>query len=318
VTPMNDLASLVRAVLPVIVLAALIGVVGAWDATFLSASNLLSVASDTMTLFLMASGVTIVIIIGGIDLSVQAVASMASCIVAAYLPRWGAATIPAALAAGAVAGWIGGVASTRLRIPSFIATLAVSGVVTSAAYWFSATRAINIPEGLSQAYLSWTVGTTFGFPREVWVGLFALVALTFVLDLTPFGRRVRAIGSQERAALAAGLHVDRVKIAAFTLSGLMAGLAGVVMSARLGSGSPVLANEFLLPAIACIIVGGTSITGGVGSIWRTFVGALILQVVRIGMTYMGVTVFAQQIVFGFILVAAVAVTMDRRKVLIVK
>ena len=315
---MNDLASAVRVFLPLVVLAALIGFVGAWDASFLSASNLLSVAGDTMTLFLMASGVTIVIIIGGIDLSVQAVASMASCIVAAYLPQFGVAALFAAVFAGALAGWFGGFASTRLRIPSFIATLAVSGVVTSAGYWFSGTRALNISDSLSNRYLSWAVGTTLGVPREVWVGLAALAALTFALDLTPFGRRVRAIGSQELAAVAAGLHVDRVKIAAFTLSGLMAGLAGVVMSARLGSGSPVLANEFLLPAIACIIVGGTSITGGVGSIWRTFVGALILQVVRIGMTYMGVTVFAQQIVFGFILVAAVAVTMDRRKVLIVK
>jgi ribose transport system permease protein len=315
---MNDLASIVRAFLPLIVLAALIGVVAAWDATFLSAANLLNVAADTMTLFLMASGVTIVIIIGGIDLSVQAVASMASCIVAAYLPKWGAAAVPFALFASGFAGWLGGAASTRLRIPSFIATLAVSGVVTSAGYWFSSTRALNISDALSSRYLFWAVGTTLGVPREVWVGLVALAALSFALDLTSFGRRVRAIGSQERAAIAAGLHVDRAKIAAFTLSGLMAGLAGVVMSARLGSGSPVLANEFLLPAVACIIVGGTSITGGVGSIWRTFVGALILQVVRIGMTYMGVTVFAQQIVFGFILVAAVAVTMDRRKVLIVK
>lgn len=315
---MHDYRTTFLALLPLIVLAALIGVVGGWDATFLSASNLLSVASDTMTLFLMASGVTIVIIIGGIDLSVQTVASMTSCIVAAYLPIWGAAALPAALFAGALAGLIGGLASTRLRIPSFIATLAVSGVVTSAGYWFSGTRSINIPGDLSNRYLFWAVGTTFGVPREVWVGLVALAGLSFALDLTPFGRRVRAIGSQERAAIAAGLNVDRVKIIAFTLSGLMAGLAGVVMSARLGSGSPVLANEFLLPAIACIIVGGTSITGGVGSIWRTFVGALILQVVRIGMTYMGVTVFAQQIVFGFILVAAVAVTMDRRKVLIIK
>jgi ribose transport system permease protein len=307
-----------RTILPLVVLAALIGIVGAWDRTFLSPANLLGVASDTMTLFLMASGVTIVIIIGGIDLSIQAVASMASCIIAAYLPRWGWGAAPAALAAGAVAGLIGGLASTRLRIPSFIATLAVSGVVTTAAYWVSATRAINIPENLSNPYLLWAVGTTLGVPREIWVGLAALAALTILLDLTAFGRRARAVGAQERAAIAAGVPVERVKIAAFTLSGLMAGLAGVVMSARLGSGSPVLANEFLLPAVACIIVGGTSITGGVGSIWRTFVGALILQVVRIGMTYMGVTVFAQQIVFGFILVAAVAATMDRRKVLVVK
>ena len=161
--------------------------------------------------------------------------------------------------------------STRLRIPSFIATLAVSGVVLSA-----------------------------------------------ILGMTPFGRLVRGIGAQERAVMASGIDVDRIKIAAYTLSGTMAGIAGVVMAARLGSGSPTLANEFLLPAIACIVVGGTAITGGVGSVWRTFIGALIVQVVRIGMTFIGVSVFAQQIVFGFILVAAVAVTMDRTKVLIIK
>ena len=102
------------------------------------------------------------------------------------------------------------------------------------------------------------------------------------------------------------------------LSGTMAGVAGIVMAARLGSGSPTLASEFLLPAIACIVVGGTAITGGVGSVWRTFVGALIVQVVRIGMTFVGVSAFAQQIVFGFILVAAVAITMDRSKIAIVK
>jgi len=90
------------------------------------------------------------------------------------------------------------------------------------------------------------------------------------------------------------------------------------MAARLGSGSPTLANEFLLPAIACIIVGGTAITGGVGSIWKTFVGALIVAVMRIGMTFVGVTVFAQQIVFGLVLVLAVAITMDRTKVTVVK
>jgi ribose transport system permease protein len=129
---------------------------------------------------------------------------------------------------------------------------------------------------------------------------------------------VRAIGSQERAVMASGIDVDRTKIAAYALSGTMAGVAGILMAARLGSGSPTLASEFLLPAIACIVVGGTAITGGVGSVWRTFVGALIVQVVRIGMTFVGVSAFAQQIIFGFILVAAVAITMDRSKIAVVK
>ena len=304
--------------LPSIVLVALVLFVGFYDGTFFSRGNLLTVGADTMTLFLMASGVTLVIMMGGIDLSIQAVASMTSCIVAAYLARLGFLAVPLAVLGGMMAGFAGGVVSTKLRIPSFIATLAVSGVVTTAAYWFSDTRSVNIPAELRSSYLFWAVGETFGVPNEIWCGLVFLAILSAILSLTPFGRMVRAIGSQERAVLASGVAVDRYKIAAFTISGMMAGIAGVVMAARLGSGSPTLANEFLLPAIACIIVGGTAITGGVGSIWRTFIGALIVQVVRIGMTFMGVSVFAQQIVFGLILVAAVAVTMDRGKILVIK
>jgi ribose transport system permease protein len=304
--------------LPIVVLVALVLIVGLYDRTFFSLANFLTVTADTMTLFLMASGVTLVIMMGGIDLSIQAVASMASCILAVYLPRYGFFAVPLAVLGGAVAGFLGGVVSTRLRIPSFIATLAVSGLVITAGYWVSETRSVNISDELSDAYLSWAVGETLGVHNEIWVGVAFMLILSAVLGLTPFGRLVRAIGSQERAVIASGIDVDRTKIMAYTLSGTMAGVAGVVMAARLGSGSPILANEFLLPAIACIVVGGTAITGGVGSVWRTFVGALIVQVVRIGMTFMGVSVFAQQIIFGFILVAAVAITMDRGKISVIK
>jgi len=234
------------------------------------------------------------------------------------LPRLGFAAVPLAIFGGAVAGFLGGIVSTKLRIPSFIATLAVSGVVTSAGYWYSTERSIDISAKDSARNLSWAVGAIAGVPNEIWIGLVFLAILSALLGLTPFGRLVRGIGAQERAVMASGIDVDRTKIATYVLSGTMAGVAGVVMAARLGSGSPTLANEFLLPAIACIVVGGTAITGGVGSIWRTFVGALIVQVVRIGMTYVGVSAFAQQIVFGFLLVAAVAITMDRSKVAVIK
>jgi ribose transport system permease protein len=313
-----DIRERLQTYLPIVVLVALVLFVGLYDRTFFSLANFLTVTADTMTLFLMASGVTLVIMMGGIDLSIQAVASMASCILAVYLPRYGFFAVPLAVLGGAVAGLLGGLVSTKLRIPSFIATLAVSGLVITAAYWFSETRSVNIPGELSDAYLGWAVGEMLGIPNEIWVGVAFMFVLSAVLGLTPFGRLVRAIGSQERAVIASGIDVDRTKIAAYTLSGTMAGVAGVVMAARLGSGSPILANEFLLPAIACIVVGGTAITGGVGSVWRTFVGALIVQVVRIGMTFMGVSVFAQQIIFGFILVAAVAITMDRSKITVTK
>jgi ribose transport system permease protein len=317
-TGRQSLAQLLQTWMPVIVLAILVLIVGTYDPTFFSIQNLLTLTSDTMTLFLMAAGVTLVIMMGGIDLSVQAVASMTSCILAVYLARFGVWAIPLAVLGGVAAGFAGGVISTSLRIPSFIATLAISGVVLSAGFWFTEAKSVSLSAEISQSYLFWVIDDFLGVPNEIWVGLFFLALLSAVLSLTPYGRLVRGIGAQENAVLASGINVDRIKIITYTLSGAMAGVAGVVMGARLGSGSPTLANEFLLPAIAAIVVGGTAITGGVGSIWRTFVGALIVQVVRIGMTFMGVSVFAQQIVFGFILVAAVALTMDRAKILVVK
>lgn len=301
-----------------VVLIVLVLAISIYDHTFFSVGNLLTVMADTMTLFLMASGVTLVIMLGGIDLSVQSVASMASCVLAVYLPRFGVGAIGLAVLSGVASGFLGGLVSNKLRIPSFIATLAVSGVVTSFAFYVSDTHSVNIPGDLSAVYLSWAVGSFLGVPCEIWVGLVCLGVLNSVLTLTPFGRLVRAIGSQERAVLASGIDVSRQKLIAFTLSGTMAAIAGVVMAARLGSGSPTLANEFLLPAIACVIVGGTAVTGGIGSIWRTYLGALIIQVVRIGMTFVGISVFAQQIVFGLLLVAAVAITMDRSKVSVIK
>lgn len=308
----------IAAWLPIFLLVGLVIAIGIVDRGFFSVSNLLTISADTMTLFLMASGLTFVIMMGGIDLSVQAIASMSSCILAVYVSRLGFAAVPLAVFGGLIAGIFSAYMSTRLRIPSFIATLAVSGVVLSAGFWFSDERSVNIPAEDRDAYLFWAVGDTFGIPNEILVGLVALAVLSVLLQLTSFGRIVRGIGAQEPAVIASGVNVDRVKVYAFALSGLMAGVAGVIMGARLGSGSPTLANEFLLPAISAVVVGGTAITGGVGTVWRTLVGALIIQVVRIGMTFVGISVFAQQIVFGVLLVVAVAVTMDRDKVLVVK
>ena len=135
---------------------------------------------------------------------------------------------------------------------------------------------------------------------------------------TRFGRYSAAIGAGEPAAYASGVKVGRQKIFAFVLSAAFAAVAGVVLAGRLASGSPTLAAELLLPSIAAVVVGGTAITGGVGSIWRTLVGALIISVVRIGMTFLGVNIFAQNIVFGAVLICAVAITIDRTKIPIVK
>ena len=303
---------------PVATLVALVLVVGAFSPAFLDANTLMLLAGDTATLFIMAAGLTFVIMLGGIDLSVQAVASLASVVMAASLPAVGGLCVLVAVASGVLAGFISGVAQTRLRIPSFIATLAVSGIAAASALVLSGSRSVPIPPDLRATMFAWAAGHSFGLPNDILVALAVLAVSLFVERATVFGRWSIAVGAGEPAALVAGVPVDRVKVMALCVSGGLAALAGVVMGARLSSGSPTLANEFLLPAVAAVCVGGTALTGGVGSVLRTLVGALIVSVVRIGMTFINVDPFAQQIVFGAVLVAAVAATIDRSKIPIVK
>lgn len=307
----------VRQWLPLTTLVILVILVGTFQPAFLEVSTLLQLASDTAVLFILATGVTFVIMLGGIDLSIQSMASLSSVVVALTLTRYGYAAFVLAFALGVLAGLLSGIAHVRLRIPSFIATLAMGGVLYSAALVTSRERSITLGES-ERAYLGWITGSLFGIPNVVLIALVVLAIAHVLQSRTPFGRYSAAIGAGEPAAYASGVKVDRQKIFAFMLSASCAALAGIVLVGRLASGSPTLASELLLPSIAAVVVGGTSITGGVGSIWRTLVGALIISVVRIGMTFLGVNIFAQNIVFGVVLVAAVAITIDRSKIPIVK
>lgn len=307
----------VRQWLPLVTLVILVILVGAFQPAFLEVNTLLQLASDTAVLFILATGVTFVIMLGGIDLSIQSMASLSSVVVALTLARYGYAAFVLAFGLGVLAGLLSGIAHVRLRIPSFIATLAMGGVLYSAALVTSRERSITLGES-ERAYLGWITGSLFGIPNVVIIALVVLAIAHVLQSRTRFGRYSAAIGAGEPAAYASGVKVDRQKIFAFMLSAGCAALAGIVLVGRLASGSPTLASELLLPSIAAVVVGGTSITGGVGSIWRTLVGALIISVVRIGMTFLGVNIFAQNIVFGVVLVAAVAITIDRSKIPIVK
>ncbi|MBV8565270.1 MAG: ABC transporter permease [Methylobacteriaceae bacterium] len=303
--------------LPLLTLVALILIVGASQPEFLDPGHLLDLAGDTAVLFVLASGVSFAIMLGGIDLSIEAMASLASVVVALTVGRLGYASFVLAVLIGAIAGWLGGLAHVKLKIPSFIATLAVGGVLSGIALVISHERSITLVES-ERGYLGWITDVSFGVPHEVIIGAVLLMAADIVQRRTSFGRYSAAIGAGEAAAYASGVKVGRQKIIAFILSGSFAAFAGVMLAGRLTSGSPTLATGLLLPAIAAVVVGGTAITGGVGSIWRTLIGALIISVVRTGMTFLGIDIFAQQIVFGAVLVFAVAVTIDRSKIPIVK
>lgn len=303
--------------LPFATLIVLVGLVGIMEPEFLVPSTLLQLAGDTAVLFILAAGVTFVIMLGGIDLSLQSMASLASVVVALTVARLGYGSFVLAVALGALAGFLSGLAHVRLKIPSFIATLAMGGVLFSTALVISKERSITL-EDSERGLQTWITGSLFGIPNVVIIGFVVLVVGHVLQSHTAFGRYSAAIGAGEPAAYASGVKVDRQKVLAYILSGSFAALAGVILAGRLASGSPTLASELLLPAIAAVVVGGTAITGGVGSIWRTLIGALIISVVRIGMTFLGVNIFAQNIVFGAVLIAAVAITIDRSKIPIVK
>jgi ribose transport system permease protein len=285
---------------------------------FMALSTQLGLLADSSTLFIMAAGTTFVVLLGSIDLSLQSVASLASVMVALFLPRYGAWAAVIALAASFAIGLLSGVIQTVLRIPSFIATLAISGIASAAALTLSGTRSIAISDDMRNASLGWTTGTSFGIQHEILLAVAVFAFCWFLHRSTVFGRHTDAIGAGEPAALASGVRVSVTKCLVFATSSFFAGLAGVVMAGRLGSGSPTLANQFLLPAIAAVIVGGTALTGGSGGIVRTLIGALLVSVARVGMTFVGISVFAQQIVFGVILIIAVTVAFDRSKVLVIK
>ncbi|MDB5834258.1 MAG: ribose transporter, permease protein [Caballeronia sp.] len=297
--------------LPWLALGVTILAIGAYDHRFLDPATLIGLIADSATLFLMAIGMTYVVYIGSIDLSMQAVAAVSSIVLALLIPRYGFAGIGVALAAGAAFGLLSGFVHGRLRIPSFIATLAVGGIVVTVARYISGDRSIEIVGEVRDNVLGWAIGKTAGLPDEIWVSLVVLLIALTLEQATPFGKAMKAVGCSEPAARVSGIKVTQIKLMVFTLSGLFAALSGVVLAGRLSSGSPTIANEFLLPAIAAVVLGGTALTGGSGGVMRTLVGTMLIAVVRTGMTFVGVDAMAQQIVFGLILILAVGLSAGR-------
>jgi ribose transport system permease protein len=310
-------AARLRAAAPALLLIVLVAVVAVLTPGARTLGAALETLTDTATLFVLAAGVTFVIMLGGIDLSIQSVASMSSVVLAMALPRFGVFSFALALLVGAAAGLFSGLVHVRLKVPSFIATLATGGVMSGLALVASGARSVTIREA-GRARLDWINGSLLGVPTLIWCGLAVLLLGLAIQIYTPFGRYSTAIGAGEPAAWASGVKVDRHKLIAFVLSATLAALAGIFLAARMSSGSPTLANQLLLPAIAAVVVGGTAITGGVGGVGRTLIGALTISVVRLGMTFLNVDIFAQQIVFGTVLVLSVAATIDRSKIPIVK
>src|SRR5580692_10717169 len=235
-------AGTVRAAIPVLLLLGFVTLIGVLQPSFMTVDTLVLVMADTATLFVLAAGITFVVMLGGIDPSIQAVASLSSVIVAVTLSRIGYWTFPATLLVGIVTGAFSGIVHVWLRIPSFIVTLATSGVVAAAALLLSQERSITIGE-TGRAYLTWITGRTLGIPSVILIGALVACVGIWLQRYTPFGRYSTAIGAGEAATLASGVKVNRQKVIAYSLSAGLAALAGILLTGRLSSGSPTLAKD---------------------------------------------------------------------------
>ncbi len=287
--------------------------------TFLLPANLRNVANQIAVIAILAVGMTLVIISGGIDLSVGSLLALSAVVAAGAAGMLGGesagpggllAAALLAIALCAMVGLLSGIVVTRFRVPPFIATLAMMQVASGIAYILSQGKPIyRLPE--SAVGLGRGADPVLGVPWAVWLMLALYAAAHLVMSRTAFGRHVYAVGSNEEAARLAGVRVDRVRLAVYVGCGLLAGLGGVITASQLKSGAPTYGLLYELYVIAAVVVGGTSLNGGEGRILGTLIGAFIIAVIQNGMNLANVESYTQKVVLGLVILGAVL--LDRLK-----
>lgn len=272
---------------------------------FLSVSNFLNILLATSTIGVLAIAATFVIGSGGLDLSLGSVMGLSG-VVGAYvgvkLGMPSAIGISACIAAGAFAGFINGKLVTRAFVPAFIVTLGMLGLARGLALVISDGRVIY---GLPDVMVYMGQGRPFGIPMPVIIFLVTALITHYILAFTRFGRYTLAIGDNENAARTAGVKVERHRLILYTLSGGLAGLAGMLFMARINSGDPTAGISYELTAITAAIIGGTNLFGGRGSILGSVIGALIMGVLQNGLNLLAVQSYYQQMAIGAVLIFAV-------------
>lgn len=289
--------------------------------SFATGRNLETIARQTAIVGTAALGMTLVIISGGIDLSVGSIVALGTVVIAWLLQKAGVGPLTAAVggvAASATFGLVSGLLITRLRVVPFIVTLGMMLVVRGAAKGIGREQKIDVePERLRWLDdLLASVPPDQGWmlvPPGVWLLAVLAVATAVVLRYTRLGRHTFAIGSNEQTARLCGVAVDRVKVMVYGLCGAFAGLAGLMQFSRLTVGDPTVAVGLELDVIAAVVIGGGSLAGGEGSILGTLVGALIMTVIASGCTQMGLPNWVQEIITGAIIVVAVALDRLRHR-----
>lgn len=284
---------------------------------FLTVENGLNVLRQISINLCLSIGMTMIIVAGGIDLSVGSVLALAGAVSAGLLKNQIALpytniaiqfTVSGAIIAGVVvgmaAGWLNGFVITRFRLPPFVATLGTLSIARGLTQLWTGNFPIT---NLGDHFRFMGTGYLLGIPMPVWISAALVAVFWVVMRRTPFGRHLYAIGGNERAALLSGLNVPRTKLAVYTLGGGLAGVAGLMLAARLDAADPKAGVGYELDSIAAVVIGGTSLAGGRGSVLGTVLGCLIIGVLNNGLVLLGVSPDWQLVIKGAVIIAAVAV-----------
>jgi ribose transport system permease protein len=284
---------------------------------FLTPENGWNILRQISVNLCLSLGMTLIILAGGIDLSVGAILALSGAVAAGLLKN-GVVLAPlevqlqftvfgailAGLLTGAAAGCFNGLVITRFRLPPFVATLGMFSIARGLTMLWTGGFPIT---GLGPGFGFLGTGVLLGIPMPVWISGTLVGVFVVLTRRTRFGRYIYAVGGNERAALLTGLPVDRIKLGVYTVGGLLAGAAGLIVTARLDSAQPNAGLGYELDSIAAVVIGGTSLSGGRGSVVGTVVGCLIIGVLNNGLFLLDVSPFWQQVVKGIVILAAVAI-----------
>jgi ribose transport system permease protein len=310
-----------RRAAPLFVLLALCVLITLANPSFIEPRNLVRIANSAAVPLTLAMGLTFIILLGSIDLSVEGSLSIAAMVVVllatndANTNHYGWFAVIAAIAASTAMGFASGLIQTLLRIPSFMATLGVWFIGLGISVYMLGGSAVRL---MDPSIRDLALARFAGLPLGVWVALAAFALACTVQFYTRLGRHIVAVGGGEDLAELSGVNVRRVRILAFGLAGFFFGIAGVLSAAQLGRSDAVIADGRLFAAVTAVVVGGTALTGGEGGVINTLIGVLIVTILGNGMILLGVSPYVQQTVQGLMIIAAVALSLDRLRLQIVK
>lgn len=282
---------------------------------FLKSSNIISVLRQISNNVFLALGMTLVIILGGIDLSVGSIVAMSGTLTVGFIVTYHMAITPAIIIGillGMVVGLFNGLIIAKFKVPAFIVTLATMNIAKGIAYIFSGGRSTRITNDF---FASLGTGQVFGFlPLPVLYMIILIIVFSFLLNKTKFGTYVYAVGGNREAARLSGVPIKKIEIIVFTISGVLSAFAGVILSSRMFSGQPSAGSGYEMDAIAACVLGGVSMSGGVGSISGTIIGTIVIGIISNGLNLLGVSSFWQLVVKGVIILAAIIIDAQKESI----